>query len=108
MSPHVDTSARRSVKHASLPPIPTIALNSRNPVETEEQSEVATKNPFLMPPESELFTLRERQRRQAKEERIQQRKLKVHEKSTYNSRLNTKNASLRKKVRKKVYQIGYQ
>jgi hypothetical protein len=51
-----------------------------------------------MPPESELFTLRERQRRQAKEQRTEQRKLKVHEKTTYSSRLNTKNASLRKKV----------
>ena len=51
-----------------------------------------------MPPESELFTLRERQRRQAKEQRAEQRRLKVHEKSTYTSRLNTKNASLRKKV----------
>lgn len=55
-------------------------------------------NPFVMPPESELFTLRERQRRQAKEERAEQRKLKVHEKSTYSSRLNAKNASLRKTV----------
>ena len=51
-----------------------------------------------MPPESELFTLRERQRRQAKEQRAVQMKLKVHEKSTYTSRLNTKNAALRKKV----------
>lgn len=52
-----------------------------------------------MPPESELFTLRERQRKQAKADRAQQRQLKVHEKSTYTSRLNSKTASLRKKVR---------
>ena len=51
-----------------------------------------------MPPENELFTLREAQRAQAKAERAGQRKLKVHEKSTYVSRLNSKNASLRKKA----------
>ena len=55
-----------------------------------------------MPPESELFTLRERQRREAREQRAEQRKLKVHEKSTYTSRLNAKNAALRKTVRLKI------
>ena len=51
-----------------------------------------------MPPESELFSLREAERRRAKEERSRERKLEVHEKSTYSSRLNNNTASLRRQV----------
>ena len=43
-------------------------------------------NPFVMPPEGEIFTLRERERRRSKEQRASERRLKVHEKSTYSSR----------------------
>ena len=98
MSRHEErTPGSRSslTKHAPLPPIPatTTSITTQQPSTDGDR-----RNPFLMPPESELFTLRERQRRQAKEQRAEQRKLKVHEKTTYSSRLNTKNASLRKKV----------
>ena len=55
-------------------------------------------NPFVMPPTSELFTLRERERQKLKEERARERLLHVHEKTTYASRLNAKTASLRKQV----------
>jgi hypothetical protein len=55
-------------------------------------------NPFVMPPTSELFTLRERERQKLKEERARERLLHVHEKTTYSSRLNAKTASLRKQV----------
>lgn len=49
-----------------------------------------------MPPTNELFSLRERERLQVKKDRAEERKLKVHEKSTYASRLNAKTAALRK------------
>ena len=52
----------------------------------------------MMPPTSELFTLRERERQKLKEERAKERLLRVHEKTTYASRLNAKTASLRKQV----------
>ena len=52
----------------------------------------------MMPPTSELFTLRERERQKLKEERARERQLRVHEKTTYASRLNAKTASLRKQV----------
>ena len=99
MSRQAETSGSHSsfTKHTPLPPIPVPSTSTTAaPLPSGEGGE--RRNPFLMPPESELFTLRERQRRQAKEQRAEQRKLKVHEKSTYSSRLNTKNASLRKKV----------
>ena len=87
-----------------LPPIPTAPQgpNSAEGDTREKDGRVERRNPFLMPPESELFTLRERQRREAREQRAEQRKLKVHEKSTYSSRLNAKNAALRKTVRLKI------
>ena len=75
-----------------LPPIPAASGGGASKAEDE------LRNPFVMPPESELFTLRERQRREARELRAEQRKLKVHQKSTYSSRLNAKNAALRKTV----------
>ena len=52
----------------------------------------------MMPPTSELFTLRERERQKLKEERAKERLLHVHEKTTYSSRLNAKTALLRKQV----------
>ena len=86
-------------KHVPLPPIPTATHQGPDTVaEAREANGRERGNPFVMPPESELFTLRERQRREAREQRAEQRKLKVHEKSTYSSRLNAKNAALRKTV----------
>ena len=66
-------------------------------VETDD-AEGRRRNPFRMPPEGELFTLRETERRRAKEERSRERKLEVHEKSTYSSRLCANTAALRRLV----------
>ena len=89
-------STSRLAKHTVLPPIssppPTGVSTSRL-----SQDDPA-KNPFVMPPTSEVFTLRERERQRMKHERTKERLLKVHEKSTYSSRLNTKMASLRKQT----------
>lgn len=75
-------------KHTTLPPIsPTSHPHaSADPSHGHEGGEGMGKNPFVMPPESELFTLRERERQRVREERARERKLKVHEKSTYTSR----------------------
>ncbi len=51
-----------------------------------------------MPPASEVFLLREKERLRQKEERTNDRKLKVHEKMTYSTRRNSKLANLRKHV----------
>lgn len=84
-------------KHAVLPPIST------SPPPTDGGADGRSvhsegPNPFVMPPTSELFTLRERERQKLKEERTAERLLRVHEKTTYASRLNAKTASLRKQV----------
>ena len=69
----------------------------RSTAAAEDQGQ-GHSNPFVMPPTSELFTLRERERQKLKEERARERLLHVHEKTTYASRLNAKTASLRKQV----------
>ena len=83
-------------KHAILPPISTSPPATADGAIGDEDSERG--NPFLMPPTNELFTLRERERQKLKEERAKERLLRVHEKTTYASRLNAKTASLRKQV----------
>ena len=71
-----------------LPPIVTPSPQPRPNSGEKERAEGpgAGKNPFVMPPESEIFTLRERERRKMREERARERGLQVHEKSTYASR----------------------
>lgn len=51
-----------------------------------------------MPPPSEVFALREKERLKQRQDRAKERGLKVHEKMTYSSRRNTQLASLRKHV----------
>lgn len=53
-------------------------------------------NPFTIPHDNDVFMLRDKERQKKKQERIQQRSLKVHEKTTYTSRVNAKTAAMRK------------
>ncbi|XP_076448152.1 cilia- and flagella-associated protein 100-like [Babylonia areolata] len=55
---------------------------------------VCKENPFKMPPDSDIFLLRDKERQKKKQERIRQRKLHVHEKTTYASRVNFRTASM--------------
>ncbi|XP_012943356.1 cilia- and flagella-associated protein 100 isoform X2 [Aplysia californica] len=51
-------------------------------------------NPFKMPPDSDIFLLRDKERQRKKQERLRQRNLKVHEKTTYASRVNFRTAAM--------------
>lgn len=51
-------------------------------------------NPFKMPPDSDIFLLRDKERQRKKQERIRQRNLRVHEKTTYASRVNFRTAAM--------------
>ncbi|KAK7102985.1 cilia- and flagella-associated protein 100-like [Littorina saxatilis] len=55
---------------------------------------VSKENPFKMPPDSDIFLLRDKERQKKKQERMRQRKLHVHEKTTYASRVNFRTASM--------------
>jgi len=55
---------------------------------------VSKENPFKMPPDCDIFLLRDKERQKKKQERVRQRKLHVHQKSTYASRVNFRTASM--------------
>ncbi|XP_028414422.1 cilia- and flagella-associated protein 100-like [Dendronephthya gigantea] len=55
-------------------------------------------NPFRVPMDNDIFTLREKERDEKLQQRKVQHKLKVHEKTTYASRVNAKTAEMRKIV----------
>ncbi|CAL1543352.1 unnamed protein product [Lymnaea stagnalis] len=55
---------------------------------------VARVNPFKMPPDSDIFLLRDKEKQRKLQERMRQRELKVHEKTTYNSRVCFRPASM--------------
>lgn len=54
------------------------------------------QNPFSVPQDNDVFMLRDKERQKKKQERVQQRSLRVHEKTTYTSRVNAKTAAMRK------------
>ena len=62
--------------------------------ESNYSEEDMKSNPFRMPPDNDIFLLRDKERQRKKQERIRQRKLKVHEKTTYATRINFKTASM--------------
>uniref|UniRef100_H2ZEG4 DUF4200 domain-containing protein n=1 Tax=Ciona savignyi TaxID=51511 RepID=H2ZEG4_CIOSA len=53
-------------------------------------------NPFKVPSDQDIFMLRDKERQRKNEERNRQREMKVHEKTTYASRVNAKTASMRR------------
>ncbi|XP_072025922.1 cilia- and flagella-associated protein 100-like [Amphiura filiformis] len=53
-------------------------------------------NPFTMPADNDIFMLRDKERQRKKAERAKQRGLRVHEKTTYASRVNALRSSMRK------------
>nr|KAG5711462.1 hypothetical protein BaRGS_025889 [Batillaria attramentaria] len=55
---------------------------------------ILKENPFKMPPDSDIFLLRDKERQRKKQERLRQRKLHVHEKTTYASRVNFRTAAM--------------
>ncbi|KAH3881167.1 hypothetical protein DPMN_005090 [Dreissena polymorpha] len=53
-----------------------------------------TGNPFKMPPDSDIFLMRDKERQRKKQDRLKQRDLKVHEKTTYAAKVNFKTAQM--------------
>lgn len=53
-------------------------------------------NPFTIPADNDIFMLRDKERQRKKAERVKQRGLRVHEKTTYASRVNALRSSMRK------------
>ncbi|BFZ08075.1 hypothetical protein BsWGS_11113 [Bradybaena similaris] len=58
-----------------------------------EQKEIK-QNPFKVPPDTDIFLLRDKEKERKRAERLRQHSLKVHEKSTYASRINFRPISI--------------
>lgn len=72
---------------------PNSAKSSSNHSELSDDT-MPAGNPFKMPPDSDIFLMRDKERQRKKQERLRQRDLKVHEKTTYASKVNFKTAQM--------------
>ncbi|XP_059171790.1 cilia- and flagella-associated protein 100-like [Physella acuta] len=75
----------------SVPNMPKLTVSG---VTSKSESSRMKKNPFKMPPDTDIFLLRDKEKQKKFEERMRQRELKVHEKTTYASRVCFRPASL--------------
>ena len=80
--PHSGKSSS-NIKHNS-------ALSLLSQVEDDKK----TQNPFKMPEDHDIFSLRDKEKQKKKREREKQRTLNVHEKTTYTSRINARTKSM--------------
>ncbi|XP_009078924.1 PREDICTED: coiled-coil domain-containing protein 38 [Acanthisitta chloris] len=65
----------------------------------EEGGENAMKNPFTIPPGADIFSIGDKERKKAKEEHERMKTMKVHEKTTYSTRIKA-NSGLWKALQK--------
>ncbi|XP_074459462.1 cilia- and flagella-associated protein 100 [Larus michahellis] len=84
------------------------SLSSKSGTETqlvlsdspEEDEENPMKNPFTMPPEIDIFSIRNKERKKAKAERERMKTMKIHEKMTYSTKIKAKQKGCRKALQK--------
>ncbi|KAM6300827.1 cilia- and flagella-associated protein 100 [Aegotheles albertisi] len=67
---------------------------------TEEDKENPMKNPFTIPPDIDIFAVRDKERKEAKAERERMKTMKIHEKMTYSTKIKVKDKGLRKALQK--------
>nr|XP_009479038.1 PREDICTED: coiled-coil domain-containing protein 37-like [Pelecanus crispus] len=66
----------------------------------EEDEENPVKNPFTIPPDIDIFSIRDKERKKAKAERERMKTMKIHEKITYSTKIKAKQKGLRKALQK--------
>ncbi|KAK3102468.1 hypothetical protein FSP39_011574 [Pinctada imbricata] len=94
-SPESDASGKKSRQDASRQSGRVTFPNSAKSVSTVMSDDISKQgNPFKMPRDSDIFVLRDKERQRKKQERLRQRQLRVHEKTTYASKLNFRTASM--------------
>ncbi|XP_068550227.1 cilia- and flagella-associated protein 100 isoform X2 [Anas acuta] len=68
--------------------------------EFPEENENPMKNPFTIPPDLDVFLIRDKERKKAKEEREKMKTMKIHEKMTYSTKVKAKQKGFRKALQK--------
>ncbi|OXB64534.1 hypothetical protein ASZ78_012797 [Callipepla squamata] len=66
----------------------------------EEDEEWKRKNPFTIPPDIDIFALRNKERKKTKAERERMKTMKIHEKMTCSAKIKVKDKGLRKALQK--------
>lgn len=95
VSPNSEGSGKKSRQDGSRQSGRVTFPNSAKSVSTVLSDELVSQgNPFKMPADSDIFVLRDKERQRKKLEREKQRKLRVHEKTTYASKVNFRTASM--------------
>ncbi|NXP06789.1 CP100 protein, partial [Thinocorus orbignyianus] len=67
---------------------------------SEEDEENPMKNPFTIPPEIDVFSIRNKERKKAKAERERMKTMKIHKKMTYSAKIKAKQKGCRKALQK--------
>ncbi|XP_040974701.1 cilia- and flagella-associated protein 100 isoform X1 [Aquila chrysaetos chrysaetos] len=66
----------------------------------EEDEENPMKNPFTIPPDIDIFSIRDKERKKAKAERERMKTMNIHEKMTYSTKMKAKQKGFRKALQK--------
>ncbi|XP_049682902.1 cilia- and flagella-associated protein 100 [Accipiter gentilis] len=82
---------------ASKPGMETQLVLSESPEEDEENP---MKNPFTIPPDIDIFSIRDKERKKAKAERERMKTMNIHEKMTYSTKIKAKQKGFRKALQK--------
>ncbi|KAM9272183.1 LOW QUALITY PROTEIN: cilia- and flagella-associated protein 100 [Cariama cristata] len=94
LSPHTKSTSKSL---SSKPGMKTQLVLSESPEEDEENP---MKNPFTIPPDIDIFSIRDKERKRAKEERERMKTMKVHEKMTHSTKIKAKQKGFRKALQK--------
>ncbi|XP_052634709.1 cilia- and flagella-associated protein 100 isoform X1 [Harpia harpyja] len=82
---------------SSKPGMETQLVLSESPEEDEENP---MKNPFTIPPDIDIFSIRDTERKKAKAERERMKTMNIHEKMTYSTKIKAKQKGFRKALQK--------
>ncbi|KAM9533935.1 cilia- and flagella-associated protein 100 [Guaruba guarouba] len=101
------TACQPNIKHDTVPCSMSVQSNSRStllhethrdeavPESPEKDEEKTKKNPFALPPDFDIFSIRDKEKQKAQEECERMKTMKIHEKSTYSTKIKAKQKGLR-------------
>ncbi|XP_074952100.1 cilia- and flagella-associated protein 100 [Phalacrocorax aristotelis] len=95
-SPHTESTSSKPGMETQL------ALS----VSPEEDEENPVKNPFTIPPDVDIFSIRDKERKKAKAERERMKTMKIHEKITYSTKLKARQKGFREALQKEEEEEG--
>ncbi|XP_010284606.1 PREDICTED: coiled-coil domain-containing protein 37-like [Phaethon lepturus] len=99
-SPHTESTSKSL---SSKPGVESQLVLSESPDEDEENP---MKNPFTIAPDIDIFSIRDKERKKAKAERERMKTMKIHEKTTYSTKIKAKQKGFRKALQKEEEEEG--